>query len=357
MAEQVVHKELLLASEHDRAGRYDDAIDALARGTRAGDMECTMQLGLRLAIGDRAPSLPDEGMRFLSDAWEQGSGTAAARIAAVLALGMHLPQNWNLALEWLAKAAQKHYIPAQRQLLALCADRELATRLSESTRQTNPTQWLQLAATVDVCQWRSSPAANILSDDPRVSTFRGFATAEVCAVLISLAQSRLEPARVYDPVAQQDIVDAHRNNTVATFGADAIEVIHVLVQERMAVACGLPLRHFEPPTELHYSPGEQISNHYDFVDPKSTPDYVGEIARNGQRLITFILYLNEDYEGGETAFPTLGFSHKGQVGEGIYFVNALPDMQPDLRMLHAGRPTTRGEKWIVTQFIRNRPTR
>ncbi len=45
------------------------------------------------------------------------------------------------------------------------------------------------------------------------------------------------------------------------------------------------------------------------------------------------------------------------MGEGIYFVNALPDMQPDLRMLHAGRPTTRGEKWIVTQFIRNRPTR
>ncbi len=74
-------------------------------------------------------------------------------------------------------------------------------------------------------------------------------------------------------------------------------------------------------------------------------------------MITFILYLNDDYEGGETAFPTLGFSHKGHIGEGIYFVNALPDMQPDLRMLHAGRPTTRGEKWIVTQFIRNRPTR
>ena len=142
----------------------------------------------------------------------------------------------------------------------------------------------------------------------------------------SLAQGRLEPASVYDPVAQQDIVYAHRNNTVATFGLHSVELIHVLVQERMAAACGLPLRHFEPPTELHYFPGEQIANHYDFVDPKSTPDYAGEIARNGQRLITFILYLNEDYEGGETAFPTLGFSHKGHTGEGIYFVNALPDM-------------------------------
>ena len=55
-----------------------------------------------------------------------------------------------------------------------------------------------------------------------------------------------------------------------------------------------------------------ISNHYDFVDPKSTQDYAGEIARNGQRLITFILYLNDDYEGGETAFPKLGLD-RGKV--------------------------------------------
>ena len=44
-------------------------------------------------------------------------------------------------------------------------------------------------------------------------------------------------------------------------------------------------------------------------------------------------------------------------GDGVYFVNALPDMQPDVRTLHAGCPTTRGEKWIITQFIRSRTTR
>jgi prolyl 4-hydroxylase len=352
-----MHKDLQLASEHDKAGRHDEAINALARGTSAGDIGCTQLLGLRLATGDRAPVLPEEGLRFLSDAWEKGSGAAAARAAAVLALGLHRPQDWGMALEWLAKAASRGHAPAQRQLVALCPDQPLAARLAANPGQLKLTQWLQLARGVNVSQWRTSPAARILCDEPRVSTFPGFTTPEVCAVLVSLAHGRLEPARVYDPVAQQDIVYAHRNNTVATFGSDSVELIHVLVQERMAAACGLPLRHFEPPTELHYFPGEQISNHYDFVDPKSTPDYAAEIARNGQRLITFILYLNDDYEGGETAFPTLGFSHKGQTGEGIYFVNALPDMQPDLRMLHAGCPTTRGEKWIVTQFIRNRPTR
>jgi prolyl 4-hydroxylase len=341
----------------DASGNHDEAINELARGTHAGDVECTAWLGLRLVTGDRAPLLPNEGLRFLSEAREKGSGFAAARGAALMALGVQIPQNWKQALEWLAMAALNGHVTAQHQLMALSADRQLAALVAERGSRLDRSQWLQLAAAVDVNQWRNSPPANILSDDPRVSTFPGFTTPEVCKVLIGLATGRLEPARVYDPVGQKDIVYAHRNNTVANFGVEAVELIHVLVQERMAAACGIPLRHFEAPTELHYAPGEQISNHYDFVDPKSTNDYAGEIARNGQRLITFILYLNDDYEGGETAFPTLGFSHKGRVGEGIYFVNALPDMQPDLRMLHAGCPTTRGEKWIVTQFIRNRPTR
>jgi prolyl 4-hydroxylase len=38
----------------------------------------------------------------------------------------------------------------------------------------------------------------------------------------------------------------------------------------------------------------------------------------------------------------------------MYFINALPDGQPDLRTVHAGRAPTRGEKWIFSQFIRDR---
>ncbi len=70
----------------------------------------------------------------------------------------------------------------------------------------------------------------------------------------------------------------------------------------------------EGPTVLHYEPGQQIANHYDFVDPNTTLDYAGEIERNGQRIITFLVYLNEDYEGGETDFPKLGFSPQGPHG-------------------------------------------
>ncbi len=127
----------------------------------------------------------------------------------------------------------------------------------------------------------------------------------------------------------------------------------MLLQVKMSYACQIPMSHMEAPAVLHYGAGEEASNHYDFVDP-NTPDYAAEIARNGQRVMTFLIYLNEDYEGGETNFPTLGVSHKGRRGGALYFANAHADMQPDTRMLHAGRPPASGEKWIVSQFIRSR---
>jgi len=45
----------------------------------------------------------------------------------------------------------------------------------------------------------------------------------------------------------------------------------------------------------------------------------------------------------------------GARGEGLFFANTLADGLADVRSLHAGRPPTSGEKWVFSQFIRNRP--
>ena len=367
------------ALAHDAANNSSAAVDELSRGTRAGDAASARALGMRLLTGDRAPLLPDAGLQFLGEACDAGLPEAAARAAGLLALGVRVPPNWALALAWLARAAHGGWKPAQRQLLALCDDRALAARTAAlcnhtlATRTAAPSDdrapvarpaaqaasadWAALARAVRHADWRRSPPPTIRSDVPRVATFDGLARPEVCDVLTSFADGRLERARVYDPARREEIVIAHRSNTVAVFGLDSVEVVHVLVQARMAAACGVSERCMEAPSVLHYAPGEEIRDHYDFVDPNISDDYPAEIARNGQRLITFILYLNDDYDGGETAFPKLGFEHKGRQGGGIYFVNALPDLSPDMRMVHAGKPTSRGEKWIVTQFIRDRPMR
>lgn len=345
------HPESAAAAAFDAAGNHDEAINCLARGARAGDAGCLFQLGSRLVAGDRAPLLVKEGLDLLAEAAGKGEAEAASRGAAIIAMGSHLPApDWRKGLEWLTSAAQAGHETARRQLQALCDDRELAARA-----ELHPNYWRSVAQAIDLDAWRRAPPPHVLSDEPRVSTFQALLRTELCRFFISLAPGRLGPARVYDPVAREDIVVAHRNNTQAIFGLTCVEFAHVLLQARLSAACGLPMKHMEAPAVLHYSTGEEIANHFDFVDPHSTHDYAGEIARNGQRMITFLVYLNDDYDGGETDFPELRLRYRGRAGDGIYFVNALADLSPDLRMLHAGMPPTRGEKWLITQFVRSRP--
>jgi prolyl 4-hydroxylase len=336
--------ELALVERHDAEGRHDEAINELARATGAGSVPCMRELGKRLLAGDRAPLLPVEGARFLVDAANQGDAEAAARVSALSALGLYRAQDWRQALQWLGVAAQRGWQLARDQLIAL----------SEKP-DTSSQDWQRLAASMELEPWGTCPAGRALSADPQVHVIEDFIKPAVCDWIIARARGRLTRARVYDSLNRTDLVSATRTNSVANLSLTSVELLDLLLQVRMSVACRQPMRHFEAPAVLHYAMGEQNIDHFDFVDP-ATPDYAQEIARNGQRVVTFLVYLNDDYDGGETAFPRLGFSHKGRRGEGLFFVNALPDMQPDLRMLHSGQPTTRGEKWIVSQFIRSRPT-
>jgi prolyl 4-hydroxylase len=345
--------DLVLAEQYDSEGRHYDAINALARGTRAGSLPCTTRLGKRLLAGDRAPLLAADGARFLLDAANRGDAEAASRIAALTALGLYRAQSWHDGLRWLIVSAERGWQPACQQLIALASDGGHAA--SAEDLKSRGDGWQRLAVHINLARWQVSPAGHQLSADPQVQAYEGFIGVAVCDWIIARARGRLARARVYDPVSGENLVSVTRTNTVASFGLADVEFLDLLLQSKMAVACQLPMRNMEAPATLHYEVGEEISDHYDFVDP-ATPDYAQEIARNGQRIVTFLVYLNDDYVGGETSFPTLGFSHKGRRGEGLFFVNALADLRPDLRVLHAGTPTTCGEKWIVSQFVRSRAT-
>jgi hypothetical protein len=345
-------EELLLAEQCDARGAHDDAINALARATKLGDVEATTRLAKRLIVGNHAPLLPMDGTRFLIDAVNRGGAEAAARLAVLAAAGVYVEPSVPHALRLVAMAAQRGWRTAQTQLLALTPDRELA---SVTDRGPAPAHhWQRLADSIDLGQWSSAPAGETLRESPLIRSFPGFASEPVCRWLIERSRGVLTRALVYDPVGRRDVASRNRTNSWAQFDLMGCELVHLLVQLRMQAACGLPLRNMEATAVLHYATGEESTNHFDFVSPE-TPNYDDEIATNGQRVLTFLVYLNDDYDGGRTDFVELGLAHKGRRGEGLYFVNALPNNAPDLRTLHAGRPPTSGEKWIVSQFIRSRP--
>ena len=344
--------EEIAISEHcDANGDHDEAINALSRATAMGDVEATTRLGKRLIAGGDAPLLPTHGVGFLIEAFNKGGAEAASRLAVLAAAGVYVEPGLPEALRLLTASAARGWAPAQQQLLALTPDRELAFRGSQAGSSGNP--WQGLADTVDIDFWRSAPDGITLNESPLIRSFEGFVPDSVCGWLIDRSRGRLKRALVYDAKQGQDYASETRTNSWAQFDLMGSELIHLLIQHRMQSACGYPLHNMEANAILHYAVGEEISNHYDFVDP-NIPNYAAEIAQNGQRMLTFLVYLNDDYEGGETEFPELDIVHRGQSGEGLFFVNALENNEADLRTVHAGRPPTRGEKWIVSQFVRSR---
>jgi hypothetical protein len=70
--------------------------------------------------------------------------------------------------------------------------------------------------------------------------------------------------------------------------------------------------------------------------------------------VTFLVYLNEGFEGGETDFPAAPYRFKGSTGDAVLFVNVDVRGQPDFKTKHAGLPPTSGEKWLLSQWVRDR---
>lgn len=346
-----LHPKIQLADSLDAQGLHDAAINALAQATHTGDLEAMTRLGKRLVVGDRAPYLPSEGAGFIFDAATKGHAEAVALMAVFQATGIYQRKSWSDALNTLAYAAQLGSHSAQEQVLLL-AQGPTAAELP-SLAGVDAQAWRKLADSIDLGAWLTAPPGHSVHEDPLLKSFPDFLSQPFRERLIAQSRNRLKPALVYNANIKRDIHSGTRTNSIAQFNLIENELIHFLLQERMASATGVPMVQFEATAILHYKPGEQIMNHYDFVDI-DLPNYEQEIAENGQRIITFLIYLNDGYKAGETAFPKLGISHKGRAGEGFFFTNALSDGAPDHRVLHAGTPPVNGEKWIVSQFIRNK---
>ncbi|HEY0626532.1 MAG TPA: 2OG-Fe(II) oxygenase [Allosphingosinicella sp.] len=119
--------------------------------------------------------------------------------------------------------------------------------------------------------------------------------------------------------------------------------VHAL-NRRLAAASGTQVTQGEPLQILRYSPGQEYKAHVDAL-PVGT----------NQRILTMLVYLNEDYAGGETKFLETGLGFKGRTGDALLFRNASADGRPDPMARHAGLPVTRGQKLIASRWIRAKP--
>ena len=201
--------------------------------------------------------------------------------------------------------------------------------------------------------WFKPPPPRVVSDRPHVLMVEGFVSTAVCDWVRTRAEPHLERAEIYDPVSGGGRADPVRTNTAYAFDLAASDLVLVFLRERIARLAGLPVPGLEPTQILRYEPGQAFDWHVDFLDP-TLPGHRDDLARSGQRIATCLVWLNDEYEGGETAFQTGGQRFRGRKGDAILWANVTPKGAPDPMTRHAGLPPTSGEKWILSQWMRPR---
>jgi prolyl 4-hydroxylase len=310
-----------------------------AANDEASGMRCR---GRRLLVGDdEVAADPAKGIALLQEAAQSGDAEAYNLLATLAAAGAWMPQSWPRALDLLQKAAEFGSDDAREQLILLAQD------------GAKTPDWRALRRSIDLERFVVPPQPRQISDAPRIWRAGGFATPALCDRLIARARDNLRPAKMYHRGRGTVQFDAMRTNSEFVFDITHSGVVLVLMRIRIGLLVSLPPPHMEPPQILHYAPGQELRAHFDFL----RGDRAGlgrDGSYRGDRLVTFLLYLNDDYEGGETEFLKTGLRHRGRKGDAIFFAN-LKDGAPDPMSLHRGNPPTRGEKWLFSQWIHDRP--
>ena len=335
------------ARDLDADGRHDGAVDALRRAAGLGHPGAMNELGSRLLIGRNAPLSHAEGAQWLSRAAERDNVDALTLMATLTAAGALAAPDWPAALDYLQRAAALGSANARAQL------RLLAGR-ADAGDDGDPNRWRSLAEAFDPAPWIAPPVRRPICETPRIRMTERFASDAICDWLRARAEGRMRPAMMYDGVSKTEQIDPHRTCSDYQFDVLNTDVVLLLVRERIAALTKLPTVAMEPPRIFHYALGEQIKPHYDRCNDAVT-GYGREGAYLGDRIVTFLLYLNDGFVGGDLDFPKAGFRCKGAKGDAVYFAHVDGAGKPDPLSLHAGLVITAGEKWVLSQWIHDRP--
>ena len=326
------------------------SIAELRQRALSGQAEARLALGARLITADEVDPDPGQGARLIEQSCEQGSADAAALLATIEAMGVGRPQNWDRAFDFLQTAAERGLESARDQLVLLARAPEL---VPEAAGGGSGDIWRRLRERIDIAALTSAPPKQSLSDSPRVRVVEGFASAAECDWAMARAQGSLTRAKVLDQQTGAEKSHPDRTNKAIEFKLTGMDVVMQVLRARIGATTNLPVPVFEPVQVMHYSVGEEFRPHFDFLT-EDNEGWAAQMRRFGQRIATFLIFLNEDFEGGETDFPKAGISHRGRKGDALFWANVDPSGAPDRLTFHAGKPPTRGEKWILSQWIRDR---
>ena len=299
-------------------GRNDEALAMIETLAAAGDPEGLFTLADAYWRGNLVTLDYVKARQLFAQASDAGHPIAIRAYTNLLASGAVGQRDWGQAM--LRLRAEAKADTRREQMLDLIG----AMNLTPTGHITAPPRGQQVSAS------------------PEIHYFRGLFSRAECDYLRLIAEPSYEVSMVVS-ASGEDIRDPMRSSEGAPMHWLVEDpVVHAL-NRRLAAASGTLYDQGEPLMILRYRPGQEYKKHFDALP-----------GVDNQRIKTALVYLNEDYQGGETEFTQVGTRVKGKTGDVIVFVNVLANGRFDPASEHCGHPVTQGAKYLASRWIRAR---
>eukprot|EP00195_Chlamydomonas_chlamydogama_P007242 CAMPEP_0202899950 /NCGR_PEP_ID=MMETSP1392-20130828/9342_1 /ASSEMBLY_ACC=CAM_ASM_000868 /TAXON_ID=225041 /ORGANISM="Chlamydomonas chlamydogama, Strain SAG 11-48b" /LENGTH=355 /DNA_ID=CAMNT_0049586255 /DNA_START=116 /DNA_END=1183 /DNA_ORIENTATION=+ len=201
---------------------------------------------------------------------------------------------------------------------------------------------------------------------PRITYYPGFVDKERAEKVIALAKKFLSPSSLaYRP--GESIPESQNVRTSSgCFLSREMDSTGTLrwIEDRIAQVTHLPVENGEAFNVLRYMKTQHYDSHYDSF---AETEYGKQPS---QRIATFLLFLSDVEEGGETVFKRegrqngnrtitdwrtcedgIGIKVKPKQGDAVLFWSTKPDLTLDDHALHGACPIVKGEKWSMAKWI------
>lgn len=178
-----------------------------------------------------------------------------------------------------------------------------------------------------------------------VLELNNFISQEHCNSLIELAQ-----AQFLTTTTLGKEIDGYRVAQGAWLSSahDDVKLLRKMVSEYTL----LPQENMEGTHIVKYEVGGEYKVHHDFFHPGESY-YEKEVTkRGGQRIKTALVYLNDEFTGGETEFTRIDIKILPKRGKLVVWDNLNSDRSLDYTSIHAGLPVISGIKYIAVIWIR-----
>lgn len=173
-----------------------------------------------------------------------------------------------------------------------------------------------------------------------------FLNKEESAGIVELAKQKLRPSEIS---TEEKYSDYRTSSTCdLTFLTD--DRVKAL-EDKIVNFMGLGVGENEVMQAQHYAVGQEFKKHTDYFEPGSQ-EWKAHAAKRGQRTWTFMIYLSDECEGGETDFLIAKQKFVPKTGTAVIWNNLFPNGMPNPNTLHRSIPVSSGEKNIITKWFR-----